>query len=569
MRSAWLPALAAILVVALGGALRFEALVTRYWEPQGAPSWALHARDRFASLHPGSFAFTAQAKPYEGDPFAYLRFARATRGFYDAHVREPLFLAAARLGLRLSGGQEIGLNFASAFFGTVLVGATLLLGARAASPWIGVAAAALLAIDRHAVGLSVEGWRDDTYASLAILTAWALLGLLREGARQRALLAGTLCAAACLTRLTALAFLLPAWAFIALWGQGGRQPRLRALGLCAGVTFVLVAPYLVNCAVAFGDPFYAVNYHAANFSQRAGLSEGGPTGVAAFLASLQGPFERLDTLWLGLTSVPFASKWTGFRNWSPSLGPALAWTAAMGLLSWTLRTEGRFLLVLLGGLLLPYAMIWEIPGGHNWRYTLPAYPLYLIAACAVCGRIAQLVVRRSLTSLGKEALQIAGIAAAGLLLANVFQYARVVEDVRRGRGARIEAGPRDGLILTDGWSWPEREGNIRLRHAQRGAGLITLPLPGGMDLAVRLRLYVRGRSGRVAVDLDGAPLATLDAPEGLQIGDYRLVLPSARLTGHRARLRLEAAPGETIFLWYLRLEGLSPAAEADPATEEP
>ena len=561
-----MPALAAALVVMLGGALRFEALVTRYWEPQGAPSWALHTRAVLTSLHPRSFTLAAQPKPYEGDPFSYLRFARESRGFYDAHVREPLFLVAARLGLRVSAGQDIGLNFASAFFGTVLVLATLLLGARAASPWVGIAAAALLAIERRVVALSVEGWRDDTYAAFAILTAWALLGLLRRPSRQRALLAGALGAAACLTRLTSLVFLLPAWAFIALWGQGGRQQRLRALGLCAGVTLVLVAPYLVNCAVAFGDPFYAVNYHAGDFSRRAGLSLGGPTGVAAFLASLQGPFERFDTLWLGLTSVPFESKWTGFRNWSPFLGPALAWTALVGLSSWALRTEGRFFLVLLGGLLLPYAMIWEIPGGNNWRYTLPVYPFYLIGACALCGRIAWLAAHRSFTSLGKEALQIGGVAAAGLLLANLLQYARVAEAVRRGRGALVEAGPRDGLILTDGWSWPEREGNIRLRHTQREAGLITLPMPGGTNLAVRLRLYVRGLSGRVAVYLDGAPLVTLDAPELPQIGNYRLVLPSSRLLEHRACLRLEAAPGETILLWYVRLEGLAPAAGADPAS---
>jgi hypothetical protein len=49
-------------------------------------------------------------------------------------------------------------------------------------------------------------------------------------------------AAAWLTRLTALVFLLPAWAFIALWGQGRRQQRLQALGLCAGVTLALIAP---------------------------------------------------------------------------------------------------------------------------------------------------------------------------------------------------------------------------------------------------------------------------------------------------------------------------------------
>jgi hypothetical protein len=32
------------------------------------------------------------------------------------------------------------------------------------------------------------------------------------------------------------------------------------------------------------------------------------------------------------------------------------------------------------GTLLPYAFTWSIPGGGEWRFTLPAYPFHLIAA---------------------------------------------------------------------------------------------------------------------------------------------------------------------------------------------
>ena len=32
------------------------------------------------------------------------------------------------------------------------------------------------------------------------------------------------------------------------------------------------------------------------------------------------------------------------------------------------------------GVLLPYAFTWGIPGGGEWRFTMPAYPFYLVAA---------------------------------------------------------------------------------------------------------------------------------------------------------------------------------------------
>jgi 4-amino-4-deoxy-L-arabinose transferase-like glycosyltransferase len=556
------PAIAALLVVLVAGALRFEALVTRYWQAQDAPAWALRARDVVATLHP-RFGFVRETNPYTGDPFAYMGHARAMRGFYDAHVREPLFVAAARLGIRLAGGRDIGLNFTSAFFGTLLVAATFLLGARTGSPWVGVAAAGLLAVERRAISLSVEGWRDDTHAALAMLAAWALLGLLRRPSRGTAWLAGGLGAAACLTRLTSLAFLAPAWAFIALWGDGERGARLRAVGLCAVATLVAVAPYMLNCLVAFGDPLYAINYHAADFSRRAGLSRGSPTDVGAFLASLQGPLERLDTLWLGLTSVPFGSKWSGFRSWSAALGPVLAVASAAGLARWTLRKDGRFLLLLYVGLVLPYAMIWRIPGGNNWRYTLPIYPLYLVAAAVAVARVAELLRLRAPGLALGEGLQVAAVGASGLLLANGLQYGSVAEDVARGRGALVEAGPRDGLFFTQGWSWPERAGNVRLRRSHGDAAVVLLPLPPGTAAAVRFRMSVRGPSGRVAVVLNGSPLAILDVESGARMGDYRVEVPAPVPGQGRSRFELAAAPGASLGLWYVRVEGAAPVLEPE------
>ena len=64
-------------------------------------------------------AFSFAAARMRGDPFGYLAFAREGRGFFDAHVREPVFVESARVFLWLAGDRDIGLNLASAFYGTL------------------------------------------------------------------------------------------------------------------------------------------------------------------------------------------------------------------------------------------------------------------------------------------------------------------------------------------------------------------------------------------------------------------------------------------------------------------
>ena len=109
-------------------------------------------------------ALCSHISEFEGDPFSYLRYAREMVGFYDAHVREPLFVFATRVCLGLPSQQDVAVGCASAFFSTLAVPAVFLLGARACSRRVGLAAAALFAIEPDVVRLSAEGWRDDAFA---------------------------------------------------------------------------------------------------------------------------------------------------------------------------------------------------------------------------------------------------------------------------------------------------------------------------------------------------------------------------------------------------------------------
>lgn len=573
MRTARRAALcAAVAAVTLyGGALRFEALVARYWAAQAAPGWALESAEAISRLHPRALRWFTKPNPYAGDPFGYLQYAREQRGFYDAHVREPLFVASARLGLFVADDADIGLNLASAFFGTLLVPATFLLARRVAPAWAALLAALAIAIEPRVIGLCVEGWRDDAFASLAALCAWALLGLLREPSRRWAAAAGVLGALCCLTRITSLAFLVPAWIFVAAFGAGPRRPRLRHLAGSVALTMLLLAPYLAACAVAFGDPFYSVNYHAQFYAQREAAGSAPAPGWVGLLLRGRQPMALAETLLQGLTSEPFGSKWR-FAAWSSLAGPALAALSGVGLLAWLGRPQGRFLLLVLLGVLFPFALTWSIPGGGHWRFTLAAYPFYLAAAASLLGGLATWLRqgpagwRAGARRTGLRLVGLGAAAALGLAGASLLHYLRVAEDLRLGKATLVEVGVRDALLLTDGWSWPRHQGRLWVRVARSGVGVVVLPLDAPRDLELLLRIAAGG--GEVRVVLNGEPLLTLPGSQESELmPQHVLSLPGARLVSGRNHVELRSASGAELAFWYLRVQGVSPDAPPAPPPE--
>ena len=102
------------LVTLYAALLRYEALVANYaWT--GQPAWSATLQ-RYAVpvarvLRPPSIAWGPNPRLYiAGDPINYLRYAREMRHFYQAHVREPVFLELTRVSLWLTGGRDIGLK---------------------------------------------------------------------------------------------------------------------------------------------------------------------------------------------------------------------------------------------------------------------------------------------------------------------------------------------------------------------------------------------------------------------------------------------------------------------------
>jgi hypothetical protein len=267
------------------------------------------------------------------------------------------------------------------------------------------------------------------------------------------------------------------------------------------------------------------------------------------------------------------------------LGPVLAACALAGLVWWLFSPPGRLLLVVLFSSLVPFAFTWDVPGGSEWRFTLHAYPFYLVAAARF---ITGLRVLAHPVLLGRRvwnyrrtvvpAVAGAALAAvAGWWLAVGLRYLRFREDVRTGQPARFEAGPRDRLFIGEGWYRPTSLGNVRVRFSRGRRGVIDLPLTAGRSHALTLRLdpfqFEGAPPQTVRVLLNGTAMADLSLQwDESRIGTYTVTLPAAQVREGDNRLELQAAYStnaasvggggqevsgdrDVAFLfWYLRVE---------------
>jgi hypothetical protein len=559
-----------VFVVCYAALLRLDALFKSYG-PYDQPRWLAvlqPAVGRAASTITPNWPWRHDATPYAGgDPINYLKFARGMRNFYAAHVREPMFPAVTRIGLMLTGDEDVGVSVASIAFGLLTLVATYALGALVASPMVGLAAAAMLGIDQSAVYWAIGGWRDELFAFFAVSCTWAWIRFARHPTRGNAMLAGALSGGACLTRITTIALIAPA----IVWLLATRGARIgRELAIAVGVMTVIVAPFLINCAIATGDPLYAINNHTDFYLKREGVPDPRPISAVAYsLDKFESrPIAATDNAVLGVFVYPFSNKWVGLDRWYPGLGMALACLAIAGLVAWLWSPEGRLLLVMFVGSLVPFSMTWTVRGGAEWRLTFFAYAFYLIAAFSFVANTVQsarsVVLSRDSKPwpdiTDRRIVQPAVVVLALVLVAVgwwiAVPYAVTKEALRYDGAASIAAGPRDRWFFADGWSDLVVQGNIVARFAAPpGASLrILLPEPRQYLLTLRTDPVDPSAAAQpiVRVSLNGTHLGDLLLqwnPE--RIGIYQLTIPAHSFAPGDQRLDLHS---DTAFkVWYVRI----------------
>jgi hypothetical protein len=532
-------------------------------------------------LRPSGFRWERWEGRYISDPYTYLQYARDGHGFFSAHRREPIFPFATRLFLRLLSNQDIAVSFAAMCFSILAIAGTFLLGYYAFSYWVGLGAAAAVAIEYDMVTQGIVGWRDDAFTCAVVFSALAFLRYDRVASIRNAVIVGVTAGLACLVRITATSFLIPTLGWIVITQRTPWSERLRNAAVTVAVAAVIAGPYLFNCWRTFGDPLYAINVHADVYRAAEGQSVAGRSQTAFDYISERfrvRPWQTVDTAILGLTVYPFTNKWDGFRAWHPAVGRLLSWASLVGLFLFIGSREGRLLLVVLASSLVPYMLTWTLI--HDWRFTEHAYPFFLIAAFFAIVRAASLAKPSSFKRLAAlragnwRSSAVAGWTAASIgviavtwIVLRVLPVAIVTEELRRQESVSITAGERDAAFFKGGWSPPAADGAVTVRVTSGPRPTIWLPLADQRDyrLTIRMDPFPRPSPGadvhqlpRVRVYLNGVLLQSVDLvwnPE--RVGAYDVVVPNDIVSASGNYLELRPVPkAQTtpqVRVWYVRI----------------
>ena len=549
-RTHW-PLAAAVLITCYGALLRLDAFTQKYGTFDH-PAWArVMTRDVAPTarhLRPAGIGFGVERNPYVGgDPISYLQYGREMTSFYQPHVREPMFLAATRVSLWALDGQDAAVSLASAAGSLLAIFATYLLGAAVVSRGAGLAAAALMAIEYENITWAVDGWRDDFFTGACVLALWALVRLLDRPSFPNALLAGFACGAACLTRITALSFVLPGLVYVALAGRDAWRQRVERTAVAAIVLTAVVAPFLVSCAIATGDPFFSINYHTAYYRFAEGVPNETRMSAATYVREkfASHPIATIDVGTTGLLVRPFQFKWFGFDQWSWIIG-ALLWPASVaGLATWIFSPRGRLLLLALLASLLPYAFTWNVGGGGQWRFTMHGYPIYIVAAVQAYWLLCSRAWWPSARMVARRAFVVATLGAAAAAVYVSLPWFVALEATGKGEAVTILAGERDRAFYRSGWSPVHVDGAVSARVSERAQAEVHFPLPRKRAYTVVLRLdpVIPDLQQRMTVLFNRQLIGTLRlsfSPD--RVGSYTVSLPAAWVRAGENEIRVVPEP---------------------------
>jgi len=281
------------------------------------------------------------------------------------------------------------------------------------------------------------------------------------------------------------------------------------------------------------------------------------------------------------------TKFRGFYGWWPALDPVLRGLAAFGLLIWIWQPRGRFLLLILVTSLAPYMITWTLRGGGEWRFTMHAYPFYLIAAFAAVAWLAvgirAIASTRAATLTHWRAERVAAkvfITAALIAIAWVADfwspYFVAREGLVAGESTSVAAGDNDGVFFGSGWTGLVHSGMVTSRFSNAERATLRVPLPERRLYHVVLRMDAlpdaNGSPQRVRLFIDNHQAGVFDlAWNEERVGTLTLDLPPTEFSPGRARFEFVAdrvaplGPAEAIFpdlppsapvafrLWYVRL----------------
>ena len=211
---------------------------------------------------------------------------------------------------------------------------------------------------------------------------------------------------------------------------------------------------------------------------------------------------------------------------------------------------------------------WTLQGGGEWRFTMHAYPFYLLAAFAAVAWIvygvrvahrqphvdAYGVARRSRR---RESAGHGGLIAIAWLASFWSPYFVARESLLAGEPTSVAAGDNDGVFFGTGWTGLVHSGMVTSRFANAERATLRVPFPERRAYHLVLRMDAvpdaNGSPQRVRLFIDNRPSGVFDlAWNEERVGAVTLDsagerrLARARAARFRRRSRCAARPGRGI-----------------------
>jgi tetratricopeptide (TPR) repeat protein len=148
--------------------------------------------------------------------------------------------------------------------------------------------------------------------------------------------------------------------------------------------------------------------------------------------------------------------------------------------------------------LIPYAFTFEIAGGNEWRFTMHAYPFYLIAGALFLTIITGALLAQNTWPLfsnrifSKRALLttifvLLFILSAGWILFNQSNFLRKEEAIKADESILIQSGNRDSKFFAAGWYMPVESAGEEVRITKEAEAELLVPLKREKEYNLILR----------------------------------------------------------------------------------